>query len=59
MPSATFTRHQLTLRFDDCCLDFGRDGPDDFRLSDLTTVSVRISTTIRPSSAARETAGRR
>ncbi|MFN3877361.1 MAG: TonB-dependent receptor [Brevundimonas sp.] len=39
--------------------DFGRDGPEDLRLSDLTTVGVRISTTIEPSSAARDTAGRR
>lgn len=39
--------------------DFGRDGPDDLRLSDLLTVGVRISTTIEPSNAARDTTGRR
>lgn len=39
--------------------DFGRDGPEDLRLSDLLTFGVRISTTIEPSSAARDTAGRR
>lgn len=39
--------------------DFGRDSPDDLRLSDLLTVGVRISTTIEPSSAARDTTGRR
>lgn len=39
--------------------DFGRDGPEDLRLSDLTTIGVRVSTTIETSDAARETVGRR
>jgi len=39
--------------------DFGRDGPDDLRLSGLTTISVRINTMIGPSGAEPDTAGRR
>lgn len=39
--------------------DFGRDGLDDLRLSDMTTIGVRISTMIEPSGATREPAGRR
>ena len=39
--------------------DFGRDGPDDLRLSDLLTVGVRISTTIEGAGAVHDTASRR